>query len=677
MSIATTFTAQQSLFRAYDIRGERQHFTSDFIAVLGEVFAKLYQSQSYYNQSRELAKTANNQAVVTVVIGYDVRFGSDTIAQTLVQILSNKGLKVIYLGLITTPMMAFWAQQYEGHGIMVTASHSAKDILGIKWLLDNTSPSSLEIQALYQQLSHGNTNYNSCLNHDLELHCRNSNHSQDSNDFFKVNKTCHSTEQNSSKKNSSEINALKQNSTEQKNVISLPAKLIADRYLAAIAQSFTDIDFTRNHRYGHYSKQNTQAIQSHHKYLSETKLDLTIVIDCMNGATSVIAQSLFEHFCQRVIMLNSDPDGSFPIGNPDPTEPNRLAELQQAVIVSNADMGFAFDGDGDRLMVVDNSGKVIVADHLLYLLAQVVITELPANTADLDSAPKVLFDIKCSHHLPQLLSKLGATPIMTRTGSSLLRQQLTSFEQLPIFAGELSGHFTFNDGYFIAYDDALYASLRLLHWLTLTAPNLDISTLYIEDRTSSDLLRTDVWGEPREAIAPYQLTDITQRLPIAVSSADYYLPLDETFLAQNADNSCTFIEHLVEYCRYLQRLVTDNAANDITAQKAIFAQSISCRCFKSEPPMLKTKAVAQQLLLPETQLSSIDGIRLDFAHGFGVVRRSNTSHCLTVRFAGDNISEMRAIQARFVAICRLFDMKVAEQMAHIQPEQFNEALINN
>ena len=675
MPIATTFTAQQSLFRAYDIRGARECFTLDFIIALGEVFATLYTYQSYYDQNNH---SYNDLESKTVVIGYDVRLGSDSIANTLAEILTDCGLKVIYLGLVTTPMMAFWAQQYAGHGIMVTASHSAKNILGIKWLLDNTSPSSLEIQALYQQLSQQNSQPNYYKFHSYwqkySLQNDSFSHKKDSQNHHYCFKA--DIARNSNKKKGAK----------QKDVSALPAKLIASRYIEAIAQSFTDINLASINRDSHYSIQNSS------EYFAKSKFDITIVIDCMHGATSTIAQALFERFCHRVIMLNDTPDSNFPTGNPDPTEPNRLAELQQTVIVSNADMGLAFDGDGDRLMVVDNSGKVIVADHLLYLLAQVAITERPASVSDTTSAPVVLYDIKCSHHLPQLLDKLGATPIMTRTGSSLLRQQLQDFEQRPIFAGELSGHFTFNDGYFIAYDDAMYAGLRLVHWLILTAPNLKGLVAVTKDSATSILpkdnlnttlrteletklnnnFKTDVWGEPRDTIPPYQLTDITQRLPIAVSSADYYLPLDETFLTQNDGNSCTFIEHLVEYCGYLHRLVNDSAANDLTTQKAIFAESISCTCFDAKPPILKTKTVARQLLLPETRLSSIDGIRLDFAHGFGVVRRSNTSNCLTVRFAGDDISEMRAIQARFVAICRLFDMYLAEQMAHIQPEQFNQ-----
>ena len=661
MKTLPSFTAQQSLFRAYDIRGDRQYFTTEFVAALAEVFARLYNAESYYEYSN---KTANGSKAATVVIGFDVRVGSDTIAKIVTDILQTNGLTVINLGLVTTPMMAFWAQQYDGHGIMVTASHSAKDTLGIKWLLNNTSPSGLEIQALYQQLSQQNNQPTRLQPYSWQKHSlRNHNINDDKAQhyYFKA-----------------DVNSYKY---KQNHTTNLPAQIIANTYMDAIIQAFKRVYKPHSNKFSdnkkvnkaHFGLQNT----------SSTKLDLTIVIDCMNGATSNIAQPLFEHFCQRVIMLNDNPDGSFPIGNPDPTEPNRLAELQQAVIVSQADMGFAFDGDGDRLMIVDNSGKVIVADHLLYLLAQVAITERSIETTDLESMPKVLFDIKCSHHLPYLLSQLGAEPVMTRTGSSLLRQQLQNSASVtaPIFAGELSGHFIFNDGYFMAYDDAMYAGLRLLHWLTYTAPTLNILASSINSADAANhsdraIIATDVWGEPRAAVPPYQLTDITQNLPILVSSADHYLPLDQAFLAKNNGDSCTFIEHLVEYCHYLLRLVNgreydiqNNDQIDETAlQKTIFAQSISCHCFSATAPMLKTRAEAQQLLPAETQLCSIDGLRLDFAHGFGVVRRSNTSHSLTVRFAGDNAKEMQKVKARLVAICRLFDNNIAQQMATIEPE---------
>jgi len=596
------FAAQQSLFRAYDIRGDEQYFTPNFVQALGEAFVRLYQR---YHTKPE---------ATTVIIGYDVRCGSDSIAQTLATILQQQGLQVINLGLITTPMMAFWTEQYDGHGIMVTASHSAKGILGIKWLVGNASPSAKDIQALYQ----------------------------DSIPSDSIQKGNDNSDDNSNRNAVSNI----QNMDTQSNpvpllsVIGLPTDTVAVPYIEAIAEVFTTI----------YPQQNLSATNR----WTVKKLDLTIVIDCMHGATSRIAFPLFSQFCQRVIIINDTPDGSFPMGNPDPTEPNRLAELQQTVIINEADMGLAFDGDGDRLMIVDNSGKVVVPDHLLYLLAQVAITERP-KTQDTDTdtilAPQVLFDIKCSHHLPTLLSNLGATPIISKTGSSLMRQQLQTCESRIIFAGELSGHFIFNDGYFTAYDDAMYAGLRLLHWLAYTP-------------TPNDTLppAADLWGERIDTSLPHRLTDITRQLPTLVSTADHYLPLPDT-----PPTDCSVVQQLATFCHYLQRLIEVPTPSDTSDNKPTKPHNPSlCTCSASRQHM--TLGQAKQLLPVGTRLTCIDGVRLDFAHGFGVLRQSNTSHNLTVRFAGDSAADLKDVQMRFVTLCRLFDNNLAEQIVAIYPE---------
>ncbi|WP_227679820.1 phosphomannomutase [Psychrobacter frigidicola] len=634
MKTIPPFAAQQSLFRAYDIRGDRRYFTSKFIQALGEAFADLYKSQKVNGQDKNAAhdaelasnyKPAFNYKPKTIVIGYDVRCNSDTIAQTLASILYQRGLQVIRLGLITTPMMAFWAEQYDGHGLMVTASHSAKDTLGVKWLVGHASPSSADIQALYQQLQVNNYQDDS----------------KAQNIFLNSSNVYHN----------------------DSVTASLSTDTVMTTYINAIAQVFTRI-------HQHHDKATVDNSNPVTKTIS--KLNLTIVIDCLNGATSKIAPHLFEHFCKRVIMLNDTPDGNFPTGNPDPTEPNRLAELQQTVIVNEADIGLAFDGDGDRLMIVDNSGKVVTADHLLYLLAQVALTERPESIADPESAPQVLFDIKCSHHLPKLLKLLGAHPVMTRTGSSLMRQQLQSYESSAIFVGELSGHFIFNDGYFITYDDAMYAGLRLLHWLAYTATYLNVeaplnTAIDMDTSIETVLITSDLWGKPRPVLPPYQLTDITRSLPTLVSTADHYLPLTE-----NVDTNCTAVAHLAELCRYLQRLVNNNAKSKGIAVKAnkLEATAVyklsSCTCFMTGQHIMISQA--QQLLPAGTKLSCIDGVRLDFAHGFGVVRQSNTSHSLTVRFAGDSVAALKDVQARFVTLCRSFDESLATRIATIYPE---------
>ncbi|MGP4953270.1 phosphomannomutase, partial [Psychrobacter sp. T6-1] len=129
------FATQQSLFRAYDIRGDKQYFTSDFITALADAFFRLY-SQYRIDSNHHSNHKLNTPALspfelrakkTTVIVGFDVRAGSECIAEALTKRIQQRGLQVIYLGLVTTPMMAFWTEQYDGHGIMVTASHSPKD----------------------------------------------------------------------------------------------------------------------------------------------------------------------------------------------------------------------------------------------------------------------------------------------------------------------------------------------------------------------------------------------------------------------------------------------------------------------------------------------------------------------------------------------------------------------
>ena len=580
-----SFAAQHSLFRAYDIRGSRQHFTDDFIHALGNAFAYLYQAQpSIYRENiGENSSRSTNEKTI-VVIGHDVRDGSGSKAQIFADILSQHGLQVIQLGLVTTPMMIFWAEQYRGHGIIVTASHSAKDILGVKWLVNHISPSSADIQTLYQQLA----SYNS---------------------------------QNSSVKTNDQPVRYKQQQ--------LPANQVTSAYSDAITQVFKQI-------YQHDNQSNSHNAEDNQP--PSSKLDLVVVIDCMHGATSNIAKPLFTHFCQHVITLNDTPDGNFPAGNPDPTEPQRLKQLQQSVLLHQADIGIAFDGDGDRLMVVDSRGKVVTPDHLLYLLAKIAVIESPQTLKTSRPYPQVLFDIKCCHHLPKLISEIGATPVLSKTGSSLMRQQMQQSDGQITFAGELSGHFIFNDSRFILYDDAMYAALRLLHWLGKSQGTQST-------RTKS-------------------LADIIKGLPVIVSTADHYLPLPKTIA-----NDCSIVQQLARFCQYLQQLVHATSAasiHQLNPQAVVACAPSLCTC--SQQSQSTTLEQAQTLLPVSTKLSCIDGVRLDFARGFGVLRQSNTSQNLTVRFAGDSIDDLIDVQTRFAALCRPFNKTLAMQILAIVAE---------
>ncbi|MBA2058277.1 phosphomannomutase [Psychrobacter cryohalolentis] len=601
------FAAQHSLFRAYDIRGSRQHFTDDFVHALGYALAHLYHVQQDSDNKKNI-----------VVIGYDVRHDSDVIAQNLATILIQCGLQVIQLGLITTPMMVFWAEQYQGHGIIVTASHSAKDILGIKWLVNHQSPSVEEIQALYQQVTQQQLTLRSLGNSMLEKSnfykgCLQENGFK-TTDFQKVIVKKYNQK---GYKASSTLRHVVDNPISNQQM-SLSSEQIAAHYIDAIVQVF-------------------KALYPHDNQSFLTKLDLVVVIDCMHGATSHIAQQLFERYCQSVIMLNNVPNGDFPAGNPDPTEPHRLKQLQQSVINHQADIGIAFDGDGDRLMIVDNTGKVVTPDHLLYLLAKVILTERPVACTQLQSPPQILFDIKCSHHLPKLLTELGAEPIISKTGSSLMRQQMQDSAGQIVFAGELSGHFIFNDSRFIVYDDAIYAALRLLHWLAADNSNsLNPTT---------------------------NLANIIYQLPNIVSTADHYLPLPV-----NASTDCSIIEQLTRLCVYLQQLIKVTAPLPTQAEYQVLStcQRTLCSCsIKSLPINIEQ---AKDLLPIGTTLSCIDGVRLDFAHGFGILRQSNTSHNLTARFAGDSMAHLQDIQAKFAALCFPFDENLAAQIVAISPQ---------
>ena len=587
------FAAQRSLFRAYDIRGSRQHFTDDFVHALGHAFAHLYQFQQDIDNKKNI-----------VVIGYDVRYGSDTIAHTLANILMQHGLQVLQLGLITTPMMVFWAEQHQGHGIIATASHSAKDILGVKWLVNHQSPSVDDIQALYKQVIHQQLVARS-LDRTILAESK----------LYQQKMALHKDDE-----------SLKTTSVEQAY---LPSKQVVAAYINAIVQVFEDL-------YPHSTKASIDNIthgNTADQQSPSNKLNLIVVIDCMHGATSHIAQSLFADFCQHVIMLNDSPDGNFPSGNPDPTEPCRLKHLQQSVIDHHADIGIAFDGDGDRLMMVDNNGKVVTPDQLLYLLAKVAVNDSPKPLTSSPSIIQVLFDIKCGHHLPKLITELGATAVMSRTGSSLIRRRLQQSNHQIIFAGELSGHFIFNDHRFILYDDAMYAALRLLHWLAHPMSNFNPSA---------------------------NLAEIIDGLPVIVSTADHYLPLPETVI-----NDCSILERLTQLCLYLQQLIEEKSISSTHPdyQPLIDGRPAHCTCSAKRHSI--TLEQAEDLLPIGTKLSCIDGVRLDFAHGFGVLRQSNTSRNLTARFAGDSVADLKDIQAKFAALCRPFDKNLAAQIMAI------------
>ena len=180
----------------------------------------------------------------------------------------------------------------------------------------------------------------------------------------------------------------------------------------------------------------------------------TIVVDCGNGVAGSIAPRLFRELGHEVVELYCDVDGDFPNHHPDPSVPGNLRDLIASVRERGADLGIAFDGDGDRLGVVDGAGTIIWPDRQMMLFARDVLSRHPGA--------EIIFDVKCSGLLADRIAKLGGKPVMWKTGHSLIKTRLR--ESGAPLAGEMSGHIFFADGWY-GFDDALYAAARLVRIL--------------------------------------------------------------------------------------------------------------------------------------------------------------------------------------------------------------------
>ncbi len=182
---------------------------------------------------------------------------------------------------------------------------------------------------------------------------------------------------------------------------------------------------------------------------------LKIVIDPGNGCGGLFAPQIWKDLGCEVVCLYCEPDGRFPNHLPDPTVMKYIKDLRAKVVAEKADIGIGYDGDADRLGVVDNLGRPIFADKLLAMFARDTLTRFPGA--------KIVFDVKCSQALPEFIQKYGGNPIMWKTGHSLLKTKMKE-EHAPL-AGEMSGHIFFADDYF-GFDDAIFGSGRLMQILS-------------------------------------------------------------------------------------------------------------------------------------------------------------------------------------------------------------------
>ena len=190
---------------------------------------------------------------------------------------------------------------------------------------------------------------------------------------------------------------------------------------------------------------------------------LKVVFDCGNGAGALVAPQLMRALDVDGIGLFTDSDGTFPNHHPDPTVPENLEDCIAAVRASNAEIGVAFDGDADRIGVVDRTGRIIWGDHVLILYARDVL----ARTG---TGQPIIFDVKCSQALTHGIEQAGGVAVMWKTGHSLIKDKMKEMHA-PI-AGEMSGHMFFTEGFY-GHDDALYAAARLLRILADSGKRID------------------------------------------------------------------------------------------------------------------------------------------------------------------------------------------------------------
>lgn len=277
--------------------------------------------------------------------------------------------------------------------------------------------------------------------------------------------------------------------------------------------------------------------------------ELKVVVDCGNGIGGDVGPQVLEEIGCEVIRLHCEIDGSFPNHHPDPSVPENLTDLISAVQASDADIGIAFDGDADRLGVVTKKGEMIYPDRLLMLFAQDVLIRQPGSS--------IIFDVKCTGHLPKVIVKHGGLPIIWKTGHSFMKAKLK--ETKAALAGEMSGHFFFNERWF-GFDDGIYAAARLLEIL-------------------------DQENKPAQ--------EVFDELPNSVSTPELKCHTKEG----------------------------ENYAFMKKFQKAAH--------------------------FPDANITSIDGIRADFADGWGLIRCSNTTPCLVMRFDADNEEVLEAIKEEF------------------------------
>jgi phosphomannomutase / phosphoglucomutase len=276
---------------------------------------------------------------------------------------------------------------------------------------------------------------------------------------------------------------------------------------------------------------------------------LKVVVDCGNGIAGPVIPDVLTQLGCEVIPIFCDVDGTFPNHHPDPTIEANLVDLKKAVATHGADLGLAFDGDADRLGLITNLGEMIWPDRLMMMYAKEVLSRNPMAT--------IVYDVKCSSHLREVIAAYGGLPIMCPTGHSIVKGFMK--EKGALLAGEMSGHLFFKDRWY-GFDDALYSACRLLEILSAS---------------------------------PLSISEQFQLIPNSVNTAELKIPIQE-------EEKFSFMTQFI-----------------------------------------------QQAQFPNGNCITIDGLRVEFPKGFGLIRASNTTPCLVARFEAEDEAQLVFIQNAF------------------------------
>jgi phosphomannomutase len=442
-----------SIFKAYDIRGIVP-------ATLNEAVAEAL--------GRAFGMAARQAGETTVAVGRDGRLSGPALSAALIRGLTETGINVIDVGMVTTPMLYFAASTVCSSGIQVTGSHNPADYNGFKMVLAGRAIYGEEIQALRRTME-------------------------------------------------AESWQLTAEGTVRHLNVYAPYR---DRIVG-------DIKLAR---------------------------PMKIVVDSGNGVAGASAPAILRALGCEVTELHSEVDGTFPNHHPDPSKPENLRDVMAALKGSDAELGLAFDGDGDRLGIVTKDGQNIFPDRQMMLFAQDVLTRVPGGT--------IVFDVKCSQRLAPAIQAAGGQALMFKTGHSLIKAKMKEIDS-PL-GGEMSGHIFFKERWF-GFDDGTYAACRLL----------------------------EILSRAKDASA------VLNALPTSFSTPE-----------------------------------------------------LNVKCAEGEPHRLVDELVKKASFAAPAQVNTIDGVRVDWPDGFGLIRASNTTPVLVLRFEGHTPEALHRIEGEMLALLR-------------------------